>query len=103
MDTREAAILRDHILRNFYSEEDTLRPLTELLQCHSIEEWLLTIAELSELPSGRADIAFMRQMEKISTLLGCTPEDSRKVAVQCFADMSTGNFPDQDSNLGGTS
>jgi hypothetical protein len=93
MNRHEATILHGYILRSYHTEDSFLKSLTEKLNANSIEDWALTIEELMELPSADPNYCFMRQIEKLAFLLGCSPEDSKKVALQAFADMVTKEHP----------
>ena len=86
MKKREAFILRDLIIRNFKSAP-LLNELTAKLKAQSIDDWALSIEEVMALGPINPDQFYMKQIEKIALLLGCSPKDSMEIAVKAYADV----------------
>ena len=87
MNRHKATVLRKHIIRKFQSEGDAFNEQTKKLRVKSMDDWTLTIEDLMELDLDRPDLYFMGQIEKLASILGCSPDDSKLVAVHAYANM----------------
>ena len=85
MEKAEARILRGFIIANFKSTPSLIQ-LTAKLKVKKIEDWALSVEEIMKLSAINPDQIYMRQMEKIALIFGCSPEDSIKIAIESYAD-----------------
>lgn len=85
MKETEARTLRNLIIENFKSAP-SLNQLTANLKVKTIEDWALSVEEVMELNPDKPEQFYMRQMEKIALILGCSPKDSMEIAIESYAD-----------------
>lgn len=84
MKKTEAKRLRGFIIEQFKSAP-SLNQLTANLKVKRIEDWALSVEEVMELNPDKPEQFYMAQMEKIALILGCSPKDSMKIAIESYA------------------